>query len=318
MNISEFWKTFPDLKTSLKKVKQIIESINDVPDSNLQAAIQKQLFSGKMVRPALCLIFGKSVSAKHQKEIFDMAAAIEIMHYATLIHDDIIDNSDTRRNSPSIPFAFGNDTAVYAGDYLFVQAFKLFSSLSEKEMQTVGINCFNEILYGELKQNNNKFNTSMTMQQYLEQIKGKTAALFALTCYCGSYYLGKEKRNAALEIGYHLGITFQLLDDYLDLTANQKQLGKPANQDLKLGIYSAPTILTLNNPNYSDELKTLLKENNFEAAQKLILDSGAMLELKEILEQRKNELDNLIADFDDPYVQKEFTKLSNLLLKRKY
>ena len=177
-----------------------------------------------------------------------LAAAIETLHTATLIHDDIIDKSPTRRNQVTIQKQFGPDTAVYAGDYLFVVCFKLlahYASSLRSIQQDSG--SMEKILKGELDQMATRYQTQITINDYLKQVSGKTGQLFALSCFIGAYESGGTTNFAktAEKIGMNIGIAFQLLDDILDYTSDGETLGKPVYEDVRSGVYSAPLILAM-------------------------------------------------------------------------
>lgn len=202
---------------------------------------------GKLLRPAYCLLFSRFQDTDREKMIA-LAAAIETLHTATLIHDDIIDKSPTRRNQVTIQKQFGPDTAVYAGDYLFVVCFKLlahYASSLRSIQQDSG--SMEKILKGELDQMATRYQTQITINDYLKQVSGKTGQLFALSCFIGAYESGGTTNFAktAEKIGMNIGIAFQLLDDILDYTSDGKTLGKPVYEDVRSGVYSAPLILAM-------------------------------------------------------------------------
>ena len=203
---------------------------------------------GKRVRPALTILAnyaaggdGSSVSS------IRMAAVMEFLHTATLVHDDIIDNAETRRNRPSINSRFGNQTAVLMGDWLYMSAFE--TSLAERSLPILDVltAATRKMTEGELLQLTLLGRTDITEEEYLDILQRKTAYLFSACCEIGAILGGADAgRQAALrDYGMNLGTAFQLVDDLLDFTATDEVLGKPAGVDLLEGKLTLPLIYLL-------------------------------------------------------------------------
>jgi heptaprenyl diphosphate synthase len=218
---------------------------------------------GKLLRPAYQLLFAQFGPEQDEKKATALAASIEMLHTATLIHDDIVDDSELRRGLPTIRSTFGNDTAVYAGDYLFICCFKLLSDYSTS-LRSLQLNSrsMEKILDGELGQMDDRYKLDQTVEEYLENISGKTAELFALSCSVGAFESGNSERFAkkAGMIGQNIGIAFQIIDDLLDYDAASDTLGKPVLEDVRQGVYSLPLIYAINQDN--EELQYLLEKKN--------------------------------------------------------
>ena len=203
---------------------------------------------GKRVRPALTILAnyatggdGSSVSS------IRMAAVMEFLHTATLVHDDIIDNASTRRNRPSINSRFGNQTAVLMGDWLYMSAFE--TSLAERSLPVLDIltAATRKMTEGELLQLTLLGRTDITEEEYLDILQRKTAYLFSACCEIGAILGGADaaRQRALREYGMNLGTAFQLVDDVLDFTASDEVLGKPAGVDLLEGKLTLPLIYLL-------------------------------------------------------------------------
>ncbi|EHJ24726.1 polyprenyl synthetase family protein [Lacticaseibacillus rhamnosus] len=242
------WHEYPTLAPELASALTLIEKQITTNNTPVAKAIMEMINGGgKLLRPAYCLLFSRFQDTDREKMIA-LAAAIETLHTATLIHDDIIDKSPTRRNQVTIQKQFGPDTAVYAGDYLFVVCFKLlahYASSLRSIQQDSG--SMEKILKGELDQMATRYQTQITINDYLKQVSGKTGQLFALSCFVGAYESGGTTNFAktAEKIGMNIGIAFQLLDDILDYTSDGETLGKPVYEDVRSGVYSAPLILAM-------------------------------------------------------------------------
>ncbi|WP_033571708.1 polyprenyl synthetase family protein [Lacticaseibacillus rhamnosus] len=248
MKIHPMWHEYPTLAPELASALTLIEKQITTNNTPVAKAIMEMINGGgKLLRPAYCLLFSRFQDTDREKMIA-LAAAIETLHTATLIHDDIIDKSPTRRNQVTIQKQFDPDTAVYAGDYLFVVCFKLlahYASSLRSIQQDSG--SMEKILKGELDQMATRYQTQITINDYLKQVSGKTGQLFALSCFIGAYESGGTTNFAktAEKIGMNIGIAFQLLDDILDYTSDGETLGKPVYEDVRSGVYSAPLILAM-------------------------------------------------------------------------
>ncbi|WP_240396397.1 polyprenyl synthetase family protein [Lactobacillus crispatus] len=230
------------------------------------------------------------------KQIIQLASSIEILHMASLIHDDIIDDSDERRGKISIQARFGKDTAVYAGDLLFTHFFDLIlNAISEQDYMIKNAHTMHHLLAGELGQMAERFNLSQDFNDYLTNVKGKTAALFRLAAEEGSHFgNGDEQTTQALaSFGENLGIAFQIVDDILDYTGG-KHLNKPTLEDLTTGVYSLPLLLALSKKELREQLVPLLEKkrqmskNDIEQIQKILLNSSVIEETHALAEQYTN------------------------------
>lgn len=203
---------------------------------------------GKRVRPALTILANYAVGgegARHNS--IRMAAVMEFLHTATLVHDDIIDNAETRRNRPSVNARFGNQTAVLMGDWLYMSAFE--TSLAERSLPILDIltAATRKMTEGELLQLTLLGQTDIKEEEYLDILQRKTAYLFSACCEIGAIMGGADSdgQKALREYGMNLGTAFQLVDDLLDFTASEEVLGKAAGVDLLEGKLTLPLIYLL-------------------------------------------------------------------------
>ena len=261
MAIHQLWDNYPTIQQELIATQNIMERSVKIRNKEMTEALQLFFKSGgKLLRPAYFLLFSKFGQVPSEKSKYQLAASLEILHTATLIHDDIIDESPIRRNLPSIQAVYGKDIAVYAGDFLFTVYFQLIAS-STDDMKALETNAtyMKKILVGELDQMHLRYNPNITIKQYLQHIRGKTAQLFQLSCYQGAHFSNASKsvQILAQRIGYHIGMAFQILDDVLDFSSTTEELQKPVLEDIRNGYYTLPLIYAMTQK--PQEFKVLLQ-----------------------------------------------------------
>src|SRR5215831_1099803 len=222
---------------------------------------------GKRVRPALTILSNYAVGGDGANESsIRMATVMEFLHTATLVHYDVIDKAETRRNRPSINSEFGNQTAVLMGDWLYMSAFE--TSLAERSLPILDIltAVTRRMTEGELLQLTLLGRTDVSEEQYFDVIARKTAYLFSACCEIGALLGGATPDQQAMmrDYGMNLGIAFQLIDDLLDFTSTEHVLGKPAGADLIEGKISLPLILLLQrDPALRLQVQTVVNEGGY-------------------------------------------------------
>ena len=240
---------------------------------------------GKRVRPALTILADYAVGGDASRaNSIRMAAVMEFLHTATLVHDDIIDNAETRRNRPSINSRFGNQTAVLMGDWLYMSAFE--TSLAERSLPILDIltAVTRKMTEGELLQLTLLGRTDISEEQYFDILQRKTAYLFSACCEIGAILGGAdaEQRSALRNYGLQLGTAFQLVDDLLDFTATEETLGKAAGADLLEGKLTLPLIYLLEqDASLRSVAQTVMREGNYQQVNRRTLleaveSSGAL------------------------------------------
>lgn len=293
MAVHPLWEKYPNIQQDLIETKKVMEKSVKIRNKEITQALQ--LFfeaGGKLLRPAYFLLFSKFGQDVSDKKAHLMAASLEILHVATLIHDDIIDDSPMRRSLPSIQAQYGQDIAVYTGDFLFTVYFHLLST-STKSFRTIEMNAHSmkRILVGELDQMNLRYNTEITVKQYFQHIKGKTAQLFEFACYEGAHFADCSKRIqlTAKRIGYNIGMAFQIMDDVLDYKSTESDMQKPVFEDMKNGYYTLPLILAMEKNHDAFvpylEKKTNLTDDELKEVQALIAENDGIERAEAIAER---------------------------------
>jgi octaprenyl-diphosphate synthase len=205
-------------------------------------------YRGKMLRPAFLLLTAKA-SGECSEKHHVLAAVVEMVHMATLVHDDVLDEAGERRQQPTVASFAGNTSAVLLGDYLISHAFHLCSGLEDQyAARRVGATT-NVVCEGELLQNFHRRDVSIGESVYFDIVGRKTAALTAVACELGARYAGASPSvvDAMWRFGNAAGIAFQIVDDVLDIVGDESRVGKTLGQDLALGKLTLPTIHFLQN-----------------------------------------------------------------------
>ncbi|MDP7004668.1 MAG: polyprenyl synthetase family protein [Phycisphaerales bacterium] len=246
-------------------------AVNDVCD-------ELAAYKGKMLRPSLLLLTWKTVSKEQvvPKCVHTAAAVVELIHLATLVHDDVLDEADLRRGEKTINSLRGNEAAVMIGDYLLSSAFHLCSTIENPKLNLLLGEVTNTICAGEVVQLFHRNNVDLDIDLYYQIIHDKTASLIAASCEMGSI-LGGATDNEVLvlkKFGMSVGTAFQIKDDLLDLLGEQKSIGKPAGRDLEKGKLTLPIISLLSeNPELKNVVQKIIINNDREELHRM-LDSG--------------------------------------------
>lgn len=201
---------------------------------------------GKLIRAKAVLTCAEKEDGMVHKNAIKIAAAIEILHLATLVHDDIIDNADLRRGEATLQKKYGKKTAVICGDYLLCSALTLAASISNKEkyMNLDMPNYVGRVCIGELDQHLNNYNLNLSIYKYLKIISGKTAALFEASYYAGAVFSDASESECKLykQLGFFVGMIFQLTDDCIDFDSTIDEAKKPVQSDYEQGVITLPLI----------------------------------------------------------------------------
>lgn len=275
-----FWDRFPLIKEEVVQFEDYLQGTLVSRQPLIQEAISDLAKSGgKRIRPALLMLTAKFGEYKRE-EVWSLAAALEILHMATLIHDDIIDDANLRRGSETVQSKYGKDVAVFAGDYLFTLTFDILAGEATNEQLKQVSNVIKQICEGEIQQHQDRYNIDVTYKGYFKRVKSKTALLFEGSCALGAGSAGLPKatvRNLG-HYGRYIGMAFQLVDDLFDFTKSSSSIGKPKGNDFTQGIYTLPILYTLYESSYGEKLAELLDnplENNQEIKD-IITNNGSL------------------------------------------
>ncbi len=291
----------PDIKSITKLVEKDFLATNQVIVSQLKSdvALVNQLghyivaAGGKRLRPLLVLMVANALGYQGDKH-HQSAAIIEFIHTATLLHDDVVDESDRRRGRETANALFGNAASVLVGDFLYSRSFQMMVTIEKMEVMTLLASTTNQIAEGEVLQLMNCNDPNATEESYFKVIENKTAILFAAACELGAIISNQEQHREKLhQYGLHLGLAFQLMDDALDYTADSEALGKNVGDDLAEGKPTLPLIHAMENSTGSNQ--ELIRQ---------CIEKGGIDHLKEIqsiiketksIEYTLNKADNEVA-----------------------
>ncbi len=285
MELSTIYKL---VQEDLDKVEEKLRSVSKVDFPYLSELLEYSLRSnGKRVRPALTLLSGRFYDY-NLDYLLPMATAVEIMHTATLVHDDAIDNSPVRRGRPTVNKLWGDEKAVLLGDYLFAEAGALTASTRNLRCIKLFAETLKTISSGELNQAFNAFNLEQIRPQYFQRVAKKTAALFSMATESGAALSQAPEKSiqALIEYSYNLGIAFQVVDDILDFIGTEEELGKPVGSDLAQGTLTLPAILLMERYPENNPVERLFKnrdeQDNMQQAIELVRNSPIIEECYQV------------------------------------
>ncbi len=319
-------RLYNNIMKDLEEVELELRLFSRSPNK-LISDISTYLFqtNGKRIRPALLLLCSKLLGYKGKEHIL-MSTLVEAIHTASLIHDDIIDNSKIRRGRESIHAKWGPNITVLLGDYLYIKALGL--SLQSKHRQIIQIltSISARMVEGELTEYYLSGNLELAEKDYLDIINKKTASLFSASCRIGGILgkASKKEENYLAEYGANLGMSFQIIDDLLDFTGDEKTLGKPILCDLSEGRITLPLIYTLNNDGRENKKRVieLLKQKNqdkesLEEILKIVKSNGALDYTHKKAEEFSHKSREIISQFPKSTHREALSLLSEFILKRR-
>lgn len=279
---------------------------------------------GKRIRPAIVLLLSRAIvqeadiPAKH----FRLAEITEMIHTASLVHDDVVDESSLRRGVPTVHSSFNNRVAVLAGDFLFAQSSWHLANLDNLTVVKLLSRVIMDLAEGEIQQGLNRFDTTLSIDAYLMKSYYKTASLIANSAKSVGVLSGVEETlsESFYNYGRNLGLAFQIVDDILDFTSSEEVLGKPAGSDLRSGNLTAPVLYALEETPYLGTLieREFAQDSDFDEAMALIRASQGIQRSRELASQHVRQgIENLAAlPASEP--KRALEALSNYVLSRLY
>jgi all-trans-nonaprenyl-diphosphate synthase len=279
---------------------------------------------GKRLRPAIVLLIsyatmmGKEISQRHRR----LAEITEMIHTASLVHDDVVDESEVRRGIPTVHSSFGNRIAVLAGDFLFAQSSWYLANLDNLEVVKLLSEVIMDLAEGEIQQGLSRFACNLSIEAYLEKSYYKTASLIANSSKAAAVLsdASSEMANNLYQYGRHLGLAFQIVDDILDFTGSTEALGKPAGSDLKSGNLTAPVLFALEEKPYLEVLidREFAQAGDWEQAIALVRDSQGIERSRELANHHARLAVEYLQDLPPSESRQTLFQLSDYVLSRLY
>lgn len=243
----KLWDIYATMKQDVLYIERELErNIRSDHELLTKAALHLLKAGGKRIRPVFVLLAGK-FGTYDIEQLKRVAVPLELIHMASLIHDDVIDDAQTRRGQLTVKAKWDNKISMYAGDYIYGQALKVAAELQQPQIHILLSKVMVDMCIGEMEQIRDFFHTSQTVRQYLLRTRRKTALLIAISYQLGAIAAGVESKigYALYRFGYNVGMAFQIWDDVLDLTGTESHIGKPAGNDIRQGNVTLPVIFAL-------------------------------------------------------------------------
>ena len=260
---------FPELLFVEDQLQVVLSKANGLIQQTCVSLLQS---GGKRIRPLLTLYSGMCFAPLNPLMI-QAAVAAELIHMASLIHDDVIDESTTRRGNPTVNSLYGDHAAILTGDYLFAEAFNILSTHQLLDSMKYLVEAIQAMCDGEVNQASEQFSILVDTQQYFSRISKKTGLLLAACCQSGAILAGAFSNEITLmrDYGLNIGYAYQITDDILDFSGDAESLGKPIGADLVNGNITLPLLYLLDNPIYGNWLREIMKTRkiSYQGAQSI-------------------------------------------------
>ena len=322
-----------DFNSIYKLASSDMEAVNSLIQRRLQSEVVlvNQLSAyiinsgGKRLRPLLALLVARACGYKGERHV-DVAAIVEFIHTATLLHDDVVDESDLRRGKETANNVWGNQAAVLVGDFLYSRSFEMMVDVGEMRIMEILANTTNTIAEGEVLQLLNCNDADTTEARYLEVIYSKTAKLFEAACLIGAVLAGlsEEEQTSIASYGTHLGTAFQLVDDILDYSASAEEMGKNIGDDLAEGKPTLPLIVALQRSS-GDDAALIRKaieepgsEDNLASILQIISATDSLSYTREKAELEVNMAIESLACLEDNEFKTALEELAQFTTSRTY
>ncbi|HJN51825.1 MAG: polyprenyl synthetase family protein [Pseudomonadales bacterium] len=279
---------------------------------------------GKRLRPLLVLLSAKSCNYGDKLHL-TLAAVIEFLHTAMLLHDDVVDDSDLRRGRSTVNAAWGNPPSVLVGDFLHSRAFEMMVEIGEMRVMEILSHATNVIAEGEVQQLSNLKNPDLSEQSYMEVIRRKTAMLFEAASHSGAVLAGADRdiELALRDYGAHLGLAFQLIDDVLDYDGETASLGKNVGDDLAEGKVTLPLIYAMDQGSQSqtDLIRQAIRQGGLDSLSEIITtveSTGALEYTTEKARQEREKAIQSLGNIAPSSYQQAMYNLVNFVVERNH
>ncbi len=313
---------YGSVQDDLQRVEAVFEEIRQVDYGPLGEMLRIALAGGgKLMRPGLVLLSGRFGDYELDR-LVPLAASVELLHTATLVHDDVIDNADTRRGRPTVNSAFQNSTTVMLGDFLFAHAADQVVRTDSLRVVKLFSQTLMIMAKGEIRQDMAAYDSRQTIRDYLARINGKTASLFSTACEGGAIVGGEPEAysEALRDYGYNFGMAFQIVDDILDFSGDPEAMGKPVGSDLMQGTLTLPSFLLMERLPQSNAITRYFDEPSDSAladAIAAVMDSGVLDESFDMARDFSRRAVESLAPLPDNADRRTLASLAEYILERR-
>lgn len=315
---------YSDLRPELDKIEKELEVA--VGSNSLllnEASLHLLQAGGKRIRPVFVLLAGKfgNYNVDVMKQV---AVPLELIHMASLVHDDVIDDSEMRRGQATVKAQWNNSVAMYTGDFILARALEYITVIKDSEIHKILSKTMIEVCRGEIIQIEDKYKLDQSIRDYLRRIKRKTALLISSSCELGATVSGTDAETAARlrRFGYFIGMSFQITDDILDFTSTDEELGKPAGSDFIQGNITIPVLFARKDPKIYSKLKEALGKDLSDEERheivRMIRDSNAMQEAKLLSDRYLEKALEELSHLPKGPANKTMRKIALFIGKRKF
>lgn len=287
-----------------------------------EASLHLLQAGGKRIRPLFVLLSAKfgTYDINIMKKV---AVSLELIHAASLIHDDVIDDAEIRRGKPTVKAKWDNRIAMYTGDYIFARALELMSEIEKPDAHKILSNTMVELVIGEIEQMKDKYRFDQNIKDYLRRIKRKTALLISASCQLGAITADVDYNTyiKLTQFGYYVGMSYQIIDDILDFTGTEKELGKPAGGDLLQGNITLPVLFAMEDPSVRSEIIKVHKDmsrNDLKTILELIVQSGGIERARDISSRYLEKALSLVEELPQNEAKTTFRNIAKYIGKRKF
>jgi heptaprenyl diphosphate synthase len=302
--------------------KELQETIQAKSPLLRQTSLHLLQAGGKRIRPVFVLLAGK-FGNYDINVIKNVAVALELLHSATLVHDDVIDDAELRRGKPTIKAKWDNRIAMYTGDYILALSLELMTKIDNPLAHKILSHTIVEVCIGEIEQIKDKYRFDQNVRDYLRRIKRKTALLIAVSCQLGAIAAGVEEEihKKLFRFGYFVGMSFQITDDVLDFTGTEKELGKPAGGDLLQGNITLPVLFAMQDENIRKKIERVHEDMDREELNELltiIRNSGAIENSLAVSDRYLEKALAVLNELPDNKAKKALRDIAKFIGKRKF
>ncbi|MCI3920286.1 polyprenyl synthetase family protein [Paenibacillus sp. TRM 82003] len=304
--------------------RKLDESVRTEEDELNDAALHLLKAGGKRLRPVFVLLSGR-FGTYDLERLSDVAVSLELIHMATLVHDDVIDDAATRRGQPTVKAKWDERIAMYTGDYILGRALTVAARLEDADIHRILSKAMVQMVIGEMEQVRLFYALNQSIRDYLLRIRRKTALLIATSCRLGALAAGASNRDSQLlySFGYNAGMAFQIRDDILDIKGTEKQLGKPPGSDMKQGNITLPVLYAMRDGRIRSAVEAVTGGDEpdpklLKLAISLVRGSEGMKEADALSHRYIDKAIAALAPLPDIQAKNDFTNIAKFIADRSY